>query len=171
VAGRFFVWIASSPISAFSALWVTRPHSPSILGAMQAFCPATAQDLQDHAYDAAMPKAKDRPEFARRLVELRQAAGLSQLQLAERVGTHHSNIGFWETSGTCPRGEVLPSLAQALGVSTDELLGVTPAKPKPAPKGRLQKVFEAASKLPRRQQDKIADVLEAFVAQHSGKAA
>ena len=119
-----------------------------------------------------MPKPKVRPEFARRLVELRQAAGLSQLQLAEHVGTHHSNIGFWEVSGTAPRGEVLPALARALGVSVDVLLGVTPPKAKPQPaKGRLQKVFEAAAKLPRRQQEKIADVLEAFVSQQSGKAA
>ena len=119
-----------------------------------------------------MPKPKVRPESARRLVELRQAAGLSQLQLAERVGTHHSNIGFWEVSGTPPRGEVLPALAKALGVSVDVLLGVTPPKAKPQPaKGRLQKVFEAAAKLPRRQQEKIADVLEAFVSQQSGKAA
>jgi len=60
-----------------------------------------------------------------RLVELRQAAGLTQVQLAEKIGVHPSNIGFWELSGTPPRGEVLPKLAQALSVSVDVLLGVT----------------------------------------------
>ena len=109
----------------------------------------------------------ERPALAKRLAELRQAAGLSQSQLADKVGVNASNIAFWELSGTPPRGEVLPTMAQALGVSVDELLGVTPPKPKKqAAKGRLQQVFESASKLPRRQQQKIAGVVEALVAQH-----
>jgi len=49
----------------------------------------------------------------------------------------------------------------------DVLLGVTPPKlKKQAAKGRLQLVFESASKLPRRQQEKILDILEPFVRQH-----
>jgi transcriptional regulator with XRE-family HTH domain len=113
-------------------------------------------------------RKKDRPPLGLRLTELRQAAGLTQAQLAERIGVHSSNIGFWELSGTPPRGEVLPKLAHVLGVSVDELLGVTPPKPKKqAAKGRLQLVFEAASKLPRRQQEKVAEFVEAFVAQHA----
>ena len=136
---------------------------------MQALSPAISPDFQTGAYAADMPKAKARPELGRRLVELRQAAGLTQMELAERIGTTHSNIGFWEISGTPPRGEVLPALAKALGVSVDVLLGVTPPKPTPQPaKGRLQKVFESAAKLPRRQQEKIAEVVEALVAQRSG---
>lgn len=87
--------------------------------------------------------------------------------LADKLGVHHSNIAFWELSGTPPRGEVLPKMAHALGVSVDELLGVTPPKPKKqAAKGRLQQVFESAAKLPRRQQNKVAEFVEAFVAQH-----
>ena len=114
-----------------------------------------------------MPKPKNRPPLARRLVELRQAAGLTQPELAARIGTNPSNIAFWELSGTAPRGEVLPALAKALGVSIDELLGVTPPKPKrTVAKGRLQKVFESAAKLPRRQQEKVLAVLEPFIAQH-----
>jgi transcriptional regulator with XRE-family HTH domain len=118
-------------------------------------------------YDAAMRK-KERPALGQRLVELRQAAGLTQMQLAQKLAVHHSNIAFWELSGTPPRGQVLPVMAQALNVSVDELLGVTPPKPrKQAAKGRLQLVFEAASKLPRRQQEKIAEFVEAFVKQHA----
>lgn len=90
------------------------------------------------------------------------------MQLAAKVGVNHSNIAYWELSGTPPRGEVLPKLAAALGVSIDTLLGVTPPKPtRQAAKGRLQRVFENASKLPRRQQDKVAEFVEAFVAQHA----
>ena len=115
---------------------------------------------------------KERPPLGQRLTELRQSAGLTQTQLATSIGVHPSNIGYWELSGTPPRGEILPKLAQRLGVSVDELLGVTPPKPKKqAAKGRLQLVFESAAKLPRRQQDKVAEFVEAFVAQHNDRAA
>jgi transcriptional regulator with XRE-family HTH domain len=134
---------------------------------MQAFSFQQSGDFPAADYDAAMRK-KDRPPLGLRLTELRQAAGLTQIQLADKLGVHPSNIGFWELSGTPPRGEVLPKMANALGVSVDTLLGVTPTKPKrQAAKGRLQHVFEAASKLPRRQQEKVADFVGAFVAQHA----
>ncbi|MGH7942505.1 MAG: helix-turn-helix domain-containing protein [Limisphaerales bacterium] len=134
---------------------------------MQAFYFQRSGDFPAADYDAAMRK-KDRPPLGLRLTELRQAAGLTQIQLADKLGVHPSNIGFWELSGTPPRGEVLPKMAHALGVSVDALLGVTPPKPKrQAAKGRLQSVFEAASKLPRRQQEKVAEFVGAFVKQHA----
>jgi transcriptional regulator with XRE-family HTH domain len=103
------------------------------------------------------------------MVELRQAAGLTQMQLAKKVGVHHSTIAFWELSGTPPRGEILPRLAEALGVTIEVLLNVAQPKQKPKPaKGRLQRVFEEASRLPRRQQEKVAEFVEAFVRQHAG---
>ena len=60
-------------------------------------------------------RKKERPALGQRLTELREAAGLTQVQLAERVAVHPSNIGFWELSGTPPRGEVLPKLADVPG--------------------------------------------------------
>ncbi|MGH8018618.1 MAG: helix-turn-helix domain-containing protein [Opitutaceae bacterium] len=106
----------------------------------------------------------ERPALAQRLAVLRQQAGLSQAGLAQRIGVHPSNIGFWELKGTPPRGEILPALARELGVSVDELLGVRPIKARPAgPEGKLRKVFERASKLPRAQQAKVAEFVEAFV--------
>ncbi len=114
------------------------------------------------------PAQRERPAYGRHLASLREAAGLTQTQLADKLGVPQSNIAFWERSEKPPRGEILPTLAAALGVSADTLLGVTPPKPaRPAPKGRLQQVFESAAKLPRRQQDKILDILEPFVRQHA----
>ena len=139
---------------------------PRITQALSLPQPAAPEEV---GYDAGMRTCKkDRPPLARRFSELRQAAGLTQMQLAEKVGVHHSSIAYWELSGTPPRGEVLPNLSEAMGVSIDVLLGVTPPKPKrQAAKGRLQRVFENASRLPRRQQDKVAEFVEAFVAQHA----
>jgi transcriptional regulator with XRE-family HTH domain len=105
------------------------------------------------------------------LADLREAAGMTQQQIAARLGVHQSNIAFWERWDKPPRGEVLPRLAEALGVSIDALLGIQPPTPKrQVAKGRLQRVFENASRLPRRQQDKVAEFVEAFVAQHAREA-
>lgn len=135
---------------------------------MQAISPPTfvSHDKREGGpYDAAMRKSdltRQRPPMAQRLVELRQQAGLTQTELAAAVGVAVSNIAFWELKGTPPRGEVLPALAKALGVSVDAILGVTPPKPV-APKSRLQELFQATAKLPRRKQQKIAEVVEALL--------
>ena len=99
-----------------------------------------------------------------RITELRAQAGLSQKELAERIDVPIANIGFWERTNTPPSSKVLPQLAKALSVSVDELLGVKKTRMKrPVAKGQLQQVFEKASQLPRRQQHKIAEFVEAFV--------
>jgi len=73
----------------------------------------------------AMPK-KVRPasEFGERLTALRKARGLTQIQLADKIGSTQRAISRYETIADRAPAPVLAKLAQALGVSTDELLGV-----------------------------------------------
>ena len=106
--------------------------------------------------------------YGQHLASLREAAGLTQVALAERLGVHRSNIGFWERWDKPPRGDVLPRLAQALGVTLEDLLqtGAQLKMQHPPIKGKLQKVFEEASRLPRRQQQKILDIIEPFIQKH-----
>jgi hypothetical protein len=60
--------------------------------------------------------------------------------------------------------------AEALGLAAAELIGEEPVRKKRGgPEGRMQRLLEQASKLPRSQQEKIAAVIEAFVNQHSGR--
>jgi len=106
-----------------------------------------------------------------RLRALREAAGLSLRELARQIGEQPSNVNYWETSGNLPRSNVLIPMAKALGVTLEELLGEPKAKRAPAPGGKVRQVFEAVTKLPRRQQQKIVEVVEALVSQHSDKAA
>jgi len=75
-------------------------------------------------------------------------------------------VAGFELPGDSPRSDVLAPMAKALGVTVHELLG----EPKPGravtPGGKLGQVFERVSKLPRRQQDKIIEVVNALVSQH-----
>ena len=93
----------------------------------------------------------------------RLAAGLSLRELARRIGEDHSNVRYWETSGHPPRADVLIPMSKALGVSVEELLGEPKPKRIVGPAGRLGQVFDSASRLPRRQQQKVAEFVEAFV--------
>ena len=100
------------------------------------------------------------------LRSLRVHAGLSVRSLARLIDEPHTNVSYWERSGQIPRSDKLAPIAKALGVSVEVLLGEQPRRPA-SPGGRAGRVFEAVSRLPRRQQDKIVDVVEALVAQHA----
>jgi transcriptional regulator with XRE-family HTH domain len=109
-----------------------------------------------------------RPKQGARLAALRKAAGLSQAELARIIGVPQQNVAYWETSTKPPRSDVLPTMAKALGVRVEDILGDNPvnAGRKPGPVGKLQRVFERASVLPRREQQLVADFVETLLERH-----
>lgn len=54
----------------------------------------------------------------------REKAGLTQKELADKLGLAQSTIAMWETENSLPRTNKLPVLAKLLNCTTDELLGV-----------------------------------------------
>ncbi|MGH8612590.1 MAG: helix-turn-helix domain-containing protein [Gammaproteobacteria bacterium] len=99
---------------------------------------------------------------------LREAAGLSQRELARLIGQEQSNVRYWETSDTLPRSDVLIPLARVLGVTVEELLGHPPSRKRAnAPPGKLGRLFDNVARLPRRQQEKIIELLEPYVSHHA----
>jgi transcriptional regulator with XRE-family HTH domain len=62
-------------------------------------------------------------DFGSRLAALRQAAALTQSQLAERLGISRRQIAYYESGTGRPPGALLPLLADMFEVSTDVLLG------------------------------------------------
>ena len=58
-----------------------------------------------------------------KIKEKRIAAGLTQVQLAERVGVNQSAVAQWECGRATPKGELLPKLADILGCTIDALFG------------------------------------------------
>ena len=71
-----------------------------------------------------MPRksTKPKPPQGTRLTELRKDGGLSQYELARYVGLPQANIAFLERSEKPPRSDVLPKMAQALGVTVEDLI-------------------------------------------------
>lgn len=101
------------------------------------------------------------------LRSLRETAGLTLRELSRQIGEHPSNVSYWERTGSVPRSGVLLPMARALGVTVEELLGEPKPRRATAPGGKARQVFDAVSRLPRRQQQKIVEVVEALVAQHA----
>lgn len=95
---------------------------------------------------------------------------MSQYELAEMLGVPQSNVAFWEQSEKPPRSDLLPKMADVLGVGIVDLLNTNgspmTAQRSSRPPGKLRKVFEDVSRLPRRQQEHIAKVVSALVTQY-----
>lgn len=56
-----------------------------------------------------------------RIRELRERLGISQSELARRMGVKHTSVIQWETGKAMPTADKLPKLAAILGVTIDEL--------------------------------------------------
>ena len=67
--------------------------------------------------------------LGKRIATLRKEKGLTQEQLAEKVGVSAQAVSKWENDVSCPDITLLPLLADLFGVSVDELLGVKPVEP------------------------------------------
>jgi transcriptional regulator with XRE-family HTH domain len=68
--------------------------------------------------------------MGKRIMQLRKEKGYTQEQLAEMMGVSAQAVSKWENDVSCPDISILPMLAEKLGVTTDELLGVKPIEPK-----------------------------------------
>lgn len=52
----------------------------------------------------------------------REKIGLSQREVAEKLGVDQSSVSFWETGKTAPRASTLVKLSGLYGCTVDELL-------------------------------------------------
>ena len=63
-------------------------------------------------------------KFSEKLKELRTDKGLTQNQLAKKLGFTHTAINLWESKKRVPNFDAVILIAQYFGVSTDYLAGL-----------------------------------------------
>lgn len=103
-------------------------------------------------------------EFGKRIADARIRAGLTQVELAGKLGVTQQVVAAWERRNVALRAEQIKTLAEALGTSADYLIGIAANwKGAKGPSGKVRQIFEQVSKLPRRQQEKVVEFVEAFV--------
>lgn len=73
--------------------------------------------------------------LAEKILHLRTQQGLSQLELAERLGVSRQSVSKWETGQSVPDLDKLIKLADLFGITVDELVreGERPQPPRPEP--------------------------------------
>jgi transcriptional regulator with XRE-family HTH domain len=113
-----------------------------------------------------MPKTR-KPElmsFGDRLAELRKAAGFTQQDLADEVGVSRRMIAYYEVQSGHPPTQLLPAIARALNVTTDELLGAAPVKKTVRPRNsRLHRRLQQIEKLEPNEKRQILQLIDAFI--------
>ena len=107
-------------------------------------------------------------ELGERVAALRKQQGITQVQLAETLDVSQQTLQGYEVGRRRIPVSALPTLAEALGVSLEELMGAPATKAQkrgPAPK--LQKQLEQVSLLPRARQQVVMDMLDGVLAQRA----
>lgn len=109
--------------------------------------------------------------FGQLLADIRKRRGLTQQELGTAVGVSQRVIAYYERADAQPPGAMLGSLAQALHVSIEELLGTRPVADKTRPRtARLLKRLRKIEDLPAGDQRTVLKLLDALHAARASTA-
>jgi transcriptional regulator with XRE-family HTH domain len=102
--------------------------------------------------------------FGDRLIQIRRAAGYSQSELASELGISKRMMNYYEHKEEFPLAWLLLGLSRALGVTTDQLLGVSQVTARSKPTDtRAWRRLKQLEKLPREQRRHVLETIDAFV--------
>lgn len=110
-------------------------------------------------------------ELGARIAAARKAQGMTQQQLADRLGVAQQTMAHYEVGRVRINVTTLPVLADLLDLSMEELLlgqAAARAPGKRGPSSRLQQQIEAVGQLPKSQQKFVSQMLDTVLAQHAG---
>lgn len=77
-----------------------------------------------------------------RITKFRKAKGLTQEELAAKMGVSSQAVSKWENDISCPDISLLPKLAATLDVTTDELLTGRSSEVRMVPEGQRKSLDE-----------------------------
>lgn len=117
------------------------------------------------------PMTDDEKDFfvklGARLADLRREQGLTQAQVAERLGVSQQTVNSFEKGRRRIPVSALPELAKLLDVSIEEFIEGRQGNHvgRRGPPSRLQRQLEEIERLPRAKQRFIVEMLDAVIAQ------
>lgn len=155
---------SNPPASSLDGNYTVMVYSSQDISAYFELAPIMNGDNIVQAFPVHTMKNRTIDGFGLRLAQLRKARGLTQEQLGKRLGTSQRVIAYYEKDRAQPPGSMLVDLADALAVTTDELLGRKPLRKTPPPRhARLLKRLERAADLPPADQRALFKVLDALL--------
>jgi transcriptional regulator with XRE-family HTH domain len=103
-------------------------------------------------------------QLPKRVIELRKAAGLRQIDIADSIGITTGQYGHYERGFRRFPLAILPKLAEAIGCTEADLLGNSTTLPKKrGPASRLERLAGKLGSLPRTKQSMILDMMEGAI--------
>lgn len=99
-------------------------------------------------------------ELGARVAVLRKEQGLTQAQIAEMLGISQQLVASYEVGRRRIPVSALPTLAKALAMPIEALLGVSNGAAKRGPTPKLQQQMERINRLPKAQQKVVMRMLE-----------
>jgi len=110
--------------------------------------------------------SKNQPEsIGERLARLRRERGITQAELAEKLGIVQPVVSDYERGELRLHGQLIVELTKILGVSADELLGIEATRKATSPTGsrRLLRRVQELDRLPKRDQQAVLRTIDAFL--------
>lgn len=104
--------------------------------------------------------------FPEHVAALRKQKGMTQQQLAEKIGVHVVQLRRYEAGTSQPTLDVIRSMAVALGISADELLF---DKNERGPDEALKLQFEAVTKFDPESKKVVQQVLDSMILQQEAR--
>jgi len=102
--------------------------------------------------------------IGQRLARARRERGMTQVELAQRLGVAQPVVSDYERGELRLHGELIVKLSDILGVSPEELLGLKKAPSNGALKNRrLMRRLQEIERLPRRDQQALLRTIDRFL--------
>lgn len=119
--------------------------------------------------ELAMGKSAAQETIGTRIARLRCDKGLTQAELAQALSVSQPMVSDYENDVIRVSGEMVIQLAQILGISADEILGLAKlARATTAIKNRcIYRQLQSIDKLPKRDQEALARTIDAFLSKAS----
>ncbi len=123
-------------------------------------------EVQDVARAGKTPLQQE--TIGKRLARLRKERGITQVELAAKLGVAQPMISDYERSELRLHGQLIVELTRIFDVSADELLGLeTPRTPAAVRDRRLLRRLPQLARLTRRDQQAIFPTIDAFLVKAS----
>lgn len=101
--------------------------------------------------------------LGQRIARLRKERGITQQELAERIGSIQVLVSDYERDRIRVTAEMVVRIAEALEISADELLGMKKARLGPRASRRVLRRVERVEELPPQQQATLLRTIDTFL--------
>ncbi len=103
--------------------------------------------------------------LGKRMATLRKQQGYTQVQLAQMLDVKQYVVASYETGRRRPSVAFMPEISRVLGVSVEDLLGLSREGGKPGPTPKLQQQIEQLQRLPKGKQKFVSEFIETVIKQ------